>query len=98
MSKKETEKIIQNGIEQVFEYGDWTKLLTQEHLDIIRKGISKALKQIDYATVMKDFLTQEFEGIYSDGTMDFELTQIVGEALRTHFINCKVIKPQSNKE
>lgn len=96
MSKKETERMLQDNIEQVFATGEWTKLLTQEHLDIIRKGISKALKQIDYATVMKDFLTQEFEGIYSDGSMDFELTQIVGEALRTHFINCKVIKPKSN--
>lgn len=96
MNKKETEKILQNNIEQVFESGDWMKLLTQEHLDIIQKGITKALKQIDYATIMKDFLTQEFESIYSDGTMDFELTQIVGEALRTHFINCKVIKPKSN--
>lgn len=97
MNKKETEKIIQNGIEESFTYtNDWTQFLTQEHMTIIQKGIAKALKQIDYETIMKDFLTQEFESIYSDGSMDFELIQIVGEALRTHFINCKVIKPKSN--
>ena len=97
MNKKETEKMLLDNIKEAFKYsGDWIELLTQEHLDIIQKGITKALKQIDYATIMRDFLTQEFESIYSDGSMDFELTQIVGEALRTHFINCKVIRPKSN--
>ena len=97
MNKKETERIIQNGIEESFTYtDDWTQFLTHEHMTIIQKGITKALKQIDYETIMKDFLTQEFEGLYEEGKMDYEMTQIVGEALRTHFINCKVIKPKSN--
>ena len=94
-NKKDTENLIQNKIEQAFEV-DWTKLLTQEHLDIIHKGISKALKQIDYSTIMTKLLTREFESIHDECLMDNAIISLLSEALRTHFINCKVIKPKSN--
>ena len=90
MTKKQIEEAILTNIN----YSDsWERFLTEEHIAIIQKGIAKALKRLDYTEIMTNFLKNEFDGIYSNCYADESLTGVVVEALRTHFINCKVIKP-----
>lgn len=61
------------------------ELLTEEHINQIQKGISKAIKNVDFDKIVNDFIMQEFE-YASDGckvvnAIDTMITQVIREHL-----------------
>lgn len=61
------------------------ELLTEEHINQIQKGISKAIKNVDFDKIVNDFIMQEFE-YASDrcevvNSIDNMITQVIREHL-----------------
>ena len=68
------------------------ELLTEDHIKQIQRGISKAIKNIDFDRIVNDFITQEFE-YASDGCEVVNAIDImIVEVIREHLVKSELLK------
>lgn len=96
MNKKEFDREIQQQIIYSFQSDDWHKFVTQEHIELINKSITKALKNLQWEEILQEFLQSEFDHLYESCDIDYTLQNIMAEALRTHFIRHGLIDSAKN--
>lgn len=65
--------------------------LTQEHKEIINKGITKALKQVDYEALISGLLEREIDGLYESNNIGVELENLIIDDIKQKLINAEII-------
>ena len=68
------------------------ELFTEEHVKQIQKGISKAIKNIDFDKIINDFITQEFEYASDRCEVVNSIDTMIVEVIREHLVKSGLLK------
>lgn len=70
------------------------ELLTEEHIKQIQKGISKAIKNIDFDEIINNFIKQEFE--YASDTCEVvhSINTMIVEVIREYLVKSGLLKEE----
>lgn len=59
---------------------------TDEHIALIQKGITKAIKNFDFDEWIGDYLNNELDSVYSDANVSRFLEDEICEVVKQHLI------------
>lgn len=65
---------------------------TDEHIALIQKGITKAIKNFDFDEWIGDYLDNELGSVYSNGVVSDYLENKICEAVEQHLIKSGLLK------
>ena len=68
------------------------ELLTEDHIKQIQRGISKAIKNIDFDRIVNDFITQEFEYASDGCEVVNAIDDMIVEVIREHLVKSGLLK------
>ncbi len=70
------------------------ELLTEEHIAQIRKGISKAIKNIDFDKIINGFIESEFEYASDRCEVVNEIDSMIIQVIREHLVKSGLLKAE----
>ncbi len=73
------------------------ELLTEEHISQIKKGISKAIKNVDFDKIINDFIVQEFDYASNGCEVVNAIDDMIVEVIREHLVKSGLLKEGSNE-
>lgn len=68
------------------------KLLTEEHINQIQKGISKAIKNVDFDKIVNDFIMQEFDYALDRCEVVNSIDNMIVKVIREHLVKSGLLK------
>lgn len=68
------------------------ELLTEEHIKQIQKGISKAIKNVDFNKIVNDFIMQEFEYASDRCEVVNSIDNMIVKVIREHLVKSGLLK------
>ena len=68
------------------------ELLTEEHINQIQKGISKAIKNVDFNKIVNDFIMQEFEYASDRCEVVNSIDNMIVKVIREHLVKSGLLK------
>lgn len=68
------------------------ELLTEEHINQIQKGISKAIKNADFDKIVNDFIMQEFEYASDRCEVVNSIDNMITQVIREHLVKSGLLK------
>lgn len=68
------------------------ELLTEEHIKQIQRGISKAIKNINFDEIVNDFITQEFDYASDNCKVAHAIDDMIVEVIREHLVKSGLLK------
>lgn len=68
------------------------ELLTEDHIKQIQRGISKAIKNIDFDRIVNDFITQEFEYASDGCEVVNSIDNMIVKVIREHLVKSGLLK------
>ena len=72
-------------------------IFTNEHREYINKQITKALKGIDYETIVKDAIEKEFDALYEECRLQQDIEDMVFMVIREHLVKVGLLNGENNK-
>lgn len=72
------------------------ELLTEDHIKQIQRGISKAIKNIDFDRIVNDFITQEFEYASDGCEVVNAIDNMIVKVIREHLVKSGLLKEELN--
>lgn len=72
------------------------ELLTEEHINQIQKGISKAIKNIDFDKIVNDFIVQEFDYASDRCEVVNSIDNMIVKVIREHLVKNGLLKEELN--
>lgn len=68
------------------------ELLTEEHINQIQKGISKAIKNVDFDKIVNDFIMQEFDYALDRCEVVNSIDNMIVKVIREHLVKSGLLK------
>lgn len=68
------------------------ELLTEEHINQIQKGISKAIKNVDFDKIVNDFIMQEFDYASDRCEVVNSIDNMIVKVIREHLVKSGLLK------
>lgn len=68
------------------------ELLTEEHINQIQKGISKAIKNVDFDKIVNDFIMQEFEYASDRCEVVNSIDNMIVKVIKEHLVKSGLLK------
>ena len=70
------------------------QFLTEDHIKLIQKGITKAIKNIDFDSIVQDFIEGEFE--YAQDRCEFanNISTMIISIIRQHLVKSGLLKKE----
>lgn len=68
------------------------ELLTEEHIKQIQRGISKAIKNVDFDKIVNDFIMQEFEYASDNCEVVKAIDIMIKQVIREHLVKSGLLK------
>ena len=68
------------------------ELLTEDHVKQIQRGISKAIKNVDFNKIVNDFIIQEFEYASDGCEVVNAIDAMITEVIREHLVKSGLLK------
>lgn len=68
------------------------ELLTEDHIKQIQRGISKAIKNVDFDKIVNDFIIQEFDYASNGCEVVNAIDNMIVEVIREHLIKSGLLK------
>lgn len=68
------------------------ELLTEENINQIQKGISKAIKNVDFDKIVNDFIMQEFDYASDRCEVVNSIDNMIVKVIREHLVKSGLLK------
>lgn len=68
------------------------KLFTDEHIQLIRKGITKAIKKVDFDSIVNNFIENEFDYASDSCEVVNSIDEMITEVIRQHLVKSGLLK------
>lgn len=68
------------------------ELLTEEHINQIQKGISKAIKNVDFDKIVNDFIMQEFDYASDRCEVVNSIDNMIVKVIKEHLVKSGLLK------
>lgn len=73
-------------------------IFTNEHREYINKQITKALKTIDYESIVRDAIEKEFEDLYEECRLQQDIKDMVTQVVYEHLVKSGLLKGENKSE
>ena len=67
-------------------------ILTDEHKELINKKIKKAINELDFNSIVEDYVVKELDTLYDNCDVNHELQDMVTEVIRQHLVKSGLLK------
>ena len=67
-------------------------ILNAEHRDLINKKIKKAINEIDFTEVVREYVDREFESIYEESVISGDIEDMVRLVIKQHLVKSGLLK------
>lgn len=73
------------------------ELFTEEHVELIHKGITKAIKKVDFDAIVSDFIEGEFEYASNNCEVVKSIDSMITEVIRQHLVKSGLLKEKNGE-
>ena len=70
------------------------QFFTEEHIKLIQKGITKAIKNIDFDSIVQDFIEGEFEYAQDRCEVVNNINTLITSVIRQHLVKSGLLKEE----
>lgn len=70
------------------------KFITEDHIKLIQKGITKAIKNIDFDSIVQDFIEGEFEYAQDRCEVANNISTMIISIIRQHLVKSGLLKKE----
>lgn len=75
-----------------------TDIFTEEHRQYINKQITKALKTIDYESIVREVVEKEFDDLYESCRLSDDIKSMVTQVIYEHLVKCGLLEGSKESE
>ena len=70
------------------------QFITEDHIKLIQKGITKAIKKIDFDSIVQDFIEEEFEYAQEKCEVANNIDTMIISIIRQHLVKSGLLKKE----
>ena len=70
------------------------QFITEDHIKLIQKGITKAIKNIDFDSIVQDFIEGEFEYAQARCEVANNIDTMIISIIRQHLVKSGLLKKE----
>lgn len=70
------------------------QFITEDHIKLIQKGITKAIKNIDFDSIVQDFIEGEFEYAQDGCEVANNINTMIISIIRQHLVKSGLLKKE----
>ena len=83
-------RVYQEG--EYIDMNDIKEFLTKEHKELIHKKIVKTIEDMDFTSIIEDFINDEFDYVRDQDNVDEFLEEQIIEIVRQHLVKSGLLK------
>lgn len=69
-----------------------SEFLTEEHKELIKKGITKVIRKMDFDNIVREFIEKEFEYASESCNVAHLIDDMITKIIRQHLIKSGLLK------
>ena len=73
-------------------------IFTEQHRDYINKQITKALKNIDYDKIVRDYIEREFDNLYETCDIGGNIGDMVTQVIYEHLVKAGLLEDKERED
>lgn len=73
-----------------------SEFLTEEHKELIKKGITKAIRKMDFDNIVREFIEKEFEYASESCDVVHSIDDMILKVIRQHLVKSGLLKEKED--